>query len=102
MVDEDADQYQKRMRKRVAEALKEVQMEQQKKEIMRRFLDSAAYEQHDECQSLEPGALRPAHQPDSLAGAEQQSDWQANRSQLKSLVERITYKKEPTISFKHK
>lgn len=102
MVDEDADQYQKRMRKRVAEALKEVQMEQQKKEIMRRFLDSAAYERmmnvrvsnpelYDQLISLIVSLVQSNRVTDKITEA-----------QLKSLVERITYKKEPTISFKHK
>ena len=45
MAEEDEEQrYQKEMRKRVAEAMRKQQIDQQKKEIMRQFLEPNAYE----------------------------------------------------------
>ena len=45
--DEEA-QYQKKLRKKVGEAIKSAQMEQQKKELMRQFLDAKAYERRSD------------------------------------------------------
>jgi programmed cell death protein 5 len=102
MADEEEQQYQKRMRKRVTEALRNAQMEQQKKEIMRRFLDSAAYERMMNVRVSNPELY---DQLVSLIVSLVQSNritGKMTESQLRSLVERLTYKKEPTISFKHK
>jgi programmed cell death protein 5 len=101
MADEE-EQYQKRMRKRVTEALREAQLEQQKKEIMRRFLDGEAYERMMNVRVSNPelydqlvNLIVSLVQSNRITG-------KMTESQLKSLVERLTYRKEPTISFKHK
>ncbi len=99
---EEEEQYQKRMRKRVSEAIRNAQMEQQKKEIMRRFLDSTAYERMMNVRVSNPELY---DQLVNLVVSLVQSNritGKLTESQLKALVERITYKKEPTISFKHK
>jgi DNA-binding TFAR19-related protein (PDSD5 family) len=101
MADEE-EQYQKRMRKRVTEALREAQMEQQKKEIMRRFLDGPAYDRMMNVRVSNPELY---DQLVSLIVSLVQSNritGKMTESQLMSLVERLTYRKEPTISFKHK
>ena len=99
---EEEDQYQKRMRKKVVEALREAQMEQQKKEIMRRFLDGTAYDRMMNVRVSNPelydqlvNLIVSLVQSNRITG-------KLTENQLKALVERITYKKEPTISFKHK
>ncbi len=99
---EEEDQYQKRMRKKVAEALREAQMEQQKKEIMRRFLDGTAYDRMMNVRVSNPelydqlvNLIVSLVQSNRITG-------KLTENQLKALVERMTYKKEPTISFKHK
>src|SRR5271157_5348074 len=100
--EEDEQQYQKRMRKRVSAALQEVQLEQQKKEILRKFLDGTAYDRMMNVRVSNPELY---DQLISLIVSLVQNNRVAGKiteSQLKSLVERITYKKEPTISFKHK
>ena len=102
MADEEEQQYQKRMRKRVTEALRNAQMEQQKKEIMRRFLDGPAYDRMMNVRVSNPELY---DQLVSLIVSLVQSNritGKMTESQLRSLVERLTYKKEPTISFKHK
>ncbi len=102
MAGEEDEQYQKRMRKRVSEALKQAQVEQQKKEVMRRFLESAAYERLMNVRISNPELY------DQLVGLVV-SMVQSNRitgklteAQLVSLISRLTYKREPTIAFKHK
>lgn len=99
---EEEDQYQKRMRKKVVEALREAQMEQQKKEIMRRFLDGTAYDRMMNVRVSNPelydqlvNLIVSLVQSNRITG-------KLTENQLKALVERMTYKKEPTISFKHK
>jgi len=99
--DEEA-QYQKKMRKRVAEAIKNAQMEQQKKEIMRQFLDGKAYERlmnirlsNYELYNQLVGMVVSLAQGNRISS-------KITEAQLMSIVERMTYKKEPTIEFKHK
>jgi DNA-binding TFAR19-related protein (PDSD5 family) len=99
--DEEA-QYQKKMRKRVTEAIKNAQMEQQKKEIMRQFLDGKAYERlmnirlsNYELYNQLVGMVVSLAQGNRISS-------KITEAQLMSIVERMTYKKEPTIEFKHK
>ena len=89
MADEE-EQYQKRMRKRVTEALREAQLEQQKKEIMRRFLDGEAYERMMNVRVSNPelydqlvNLIVSLVQSNRITG-------KMTESQLKSLVERLT------------
>ncbi len=99
--DEEA-QYQKKMRRRVTEAIKNAQMEQQKKEIMKQFLDGKAYERlmnirlsnYDLYNQLVSMVV-------SLAQGSRISS-KITEEQLMSIVQRMTFKKESTIEFKHK
>lgn len=99
--DEEA-QYQKKMRKRVTEAIKNAQMEQQKKEIMRQFLDGKAYERlmnirisNYELYNQLVGMVVSLAQGNRISS-------KITEEQLMSIVQRMTYKKESTIEFKHK
>ena len=103
MAEEDEEQkYQKEMRKRVAEAMRKSQMEQQKKEIMRQFLEPAAYERlmnirvsnpdlYDQLVNLIVNLV----QTNRVTG-------KVSEAQLRSILEKVSYRKEPTIAFKHK
>lgn len=99
--DEEA-QYQKKMRKRVTEAIKNAQMEQQKKEIMRQFLDGKAYER---LMNIRLSNYELYNQLVSMVVSLAQSNRISEKiteAQLMSIVGRMTYKKESTIEFKHK
>ena len=98
----EEEQYQKRMRKKVTEALRAAQMEAQKKEIMKQFLDDKAYERvmnirasNYELYSQLVNLIVSLVQGNRLNG-------KVSEAQLKSIIEKITYKREPTIEFKHK
>lgn len=99
--DEEA-QYQKKLRKKVGEAIKSAQMEQQKKELMRQFLDAKAYERlmnirisNYELYNQLVGLVASLAQSNRLTG-------KLTEAQLMSIVQRITFKPESTIEFKHK
>ncbi|MGD0728820.1 MAG: DNA-binding protein [Candidatus Micrarchaeaceae archaeon] len=101
MEDEEAS-YQKKLKKRVAEAIKNAQIEQQKKEILKQFLDDKAYERimnvrisnYDLYNQLVNMVVALA-QNNRISG-------KLTEAQLKSIIEKMTYKREPTIEFKHK
>src|SRR5208283_3005391 len=103
MAEEDEEQrYQKEMRRRVAEAMRRAQMEQQKKDVMRQFLQPDAYERLMNIRVSNPELY------DQLIGMVVQLV-QSNRVtgkisevQLRSIIEKITFRKEPKISFEHK
>jgi len=104
MADEEDEEarYQKKMRKRVTEARKNAQMEQQKKEIMRQFLDAKAYERlmnirisNYELYNQLVGMVVSLAQGNRISS-------KITEEHLMSIVQRMTYKKESTIEFKHK
>jgi programmed cell death protein 5 len=102
MEENDDDQYQKRLKKRVSEALKAAQIENQKKELMKQFLDAKAYERlmnirvsNYELYNHLVGLVA------SLAQSNRISE-KITESQLKSIIEKITYRREPKIEFKRK
>ncbi len=102
MEEGENEQYQKKLRKRVAEALKNAQLEERKKEILRQFLEPKAYERvmnirisnrdlYDQLVNMVVSLV----QSNRVTG-------KITEAQLRSILERITYKREPTIEFKHK
>ena len=103
MAEEDEEQrYQKDIRKRVAEAMRKSQMEQQKKDVMRQFLETAAYERlmnirvtNQDLYDQLVGLIVNLVQSNRVTG-------KISEAQLKSILEKVSYKKEPTIAFKHK
>jgi DNA-binding TFAR19-related protein (PDSD5 family) len=95
-------QYQKKLRKQVQDAIKNAQIEQQKKEILRQFLDAKAYERlmnirisNYELYNQLVGMVASLAQGNRLTG-------KITEEQLLSIIKRITFKNEPTIEFKHK
>lgn len=102
MGETEEEQYQKRLRKRVTEALKEAKLEEQKKEIMRQFLDSKAYERmmnirvsNHELYNQIVNMIISLVQSNRVNG-------KLTDAQLTSILSKITSKREPTIEFKHK
>ena len=102
MVDEEDQRYQKDLRRKVSEALRNAQIEQQKKELMKQFLEAGAYERIMNIKVSNPelyeqlvNLIISLAQINRLKG--KMSD-----EQLRSILGRITYRKEPTIEFKHK
>jgi programmed cell death protein 5 len=103
MAEEEEDQrYQKDLRRKVAEAMRRAQAEQQKKELMRQFLDAGAYERLMNIKVSNPelyeqlvGLIISLAQSNRLSG-------KMTEDQLRSILGKITYRKEPTIEFKHK
>jgi DNA-binding TFAR19-related protein (PDSD5 family) len=99
--DEEA-QYQKKLRKQVQEAIKNAQLEQQKKELMRQFLDAKAYERlmnirisNYELYSQLVSMVASLAQGNRLTG-------KITEAQLMSIIKRLTFRNESTIEFKHK
>ncbi len=99
---DDEQQYQKKMRKRINDAIKAAQVEQQKKDIMRQFLDTKAYERMMNIRLSNPDLY---NQLVSMVVSLVQSNRVSGKitePQLKSILAKITYKREPTIEFRHK
>ena len=100
--DEDEAQYQKKLRKRVSDAIRNAQIEQQKKELMHQFLDPKAYERlmnirvsNYELYNQLVGIIASLVQNNRISG-------KLTESQLKSIIEKVTYRPEPKIEFRHK
>ncbi len=99
---EQEDDYNRVSKKRLDAAYKRMQEEQQKKEILRKFLDGEAYERMMNVRISNPdlydqviGLIIQLVQSQRISG--KMSD-----AQLRSILERATYRPEPKIEFKHK
>lgn len=102
MAYEDQGDDQRRITKRVASAIRNMQMEQQKKEAMRQLLEAKAYERLMNIRASNPelysqivSVIISLAQTNRLQG-------KMTEAQLLSILEKITVRKEPTIDFKHK
>jgi programmed cell death protein 5 len=102
MEEEDQQRYQKQLQKRYSEALKRAQLEQRKAEIVKRLLDAKAYERLTNIKASNYELY--SQLVDLLIAFAQQNRVQGtvSEAQLKSLLEKLTYKKETTIEFHHK
>ncbi len=101
MEENEAD-YQKKLRKRVSDALRNAQMEERKKELMRQFLDSKAYERLMNIRISNPDLY---NQLVNLVAALAQGNRVSGKitdDQLRSILSKMTSRREPTIEFKHK
>ena len=102
MEESEEEQYNKKLRKRVAEAVKAAQLEERKKEILKQFLDPKAYERvmnvrasnHDLYNQLVSLIV-------SLAQSNRVSG-KITDEQIMSILQKLTYKPEPKIEFKRK
>jgi programmed cell death protein 5 len=97
---EEADQ--RKLRKRLESALRERQIEQQKKDMAKQFMDEGAYDRlmnirltNHELFSQVINVIISLAQNGRLQG-------KMNEAQLKSIIERLTFKPESKIEFKHK
>ena len=102
MAEEEDMGYQRGLRRRVNEAIKKAQMEQQKKELMKQFLEPDAYERLMNVRLSNPELY---NQLVNLIVSLVQSNRIAGKlteEQLKAILAKITFKREPKIEFKHK
>lgn len=96
------EKYEKKLRKKVADAIKNAQLEQQKKEVLKQFLEAKAYER---IMNIRVSNYDLYNQLVNLVVSLAQSNrlnGKISETQLKSIIEKITYRREPTIEFKHK
>ncbi len=101
MEENEAD-YQKKLRKRVSDALRNAQMEERKKELMRQFLDSKAYERLMNIRISNPDLYNQlVNLVASLAQGNRVSG-KITDEQLRSILSKMTSRREPTIEFRHK
>ncbi len=99
---EDEEQYRKKMRKRLAESMKAAQLEEQKKDIMRQFLDANAYER---LMNIRVSNYELYNQLVKMGVSLVQGNRIAGKmteAQLMDVLRRLTERKEPTIEFKRK
>jgi programmed cell death protein 5 len=104
MADEEAGQqeYQKKLRKRVEEAIRRAQLEERKKEMVKQVLDDMAFERLMNIK-VSNGELY-AQLVDMLIRLAQAGKVQGKvtEKQFRELLARLTTKRETTIEFKHK
>ncbi|EQD60614.1 DNA-binding protein [mine drainage metagenome] len=102
MMADQEDEYSKVSKRRLEAAYRKMQEEQQKKEILRKFLDDAGYERMMNVRISSPelydqvvGLIVSLVQSRRITG-------KMTDAQLRSILERATYRPEPKIEFKHK
>jgi programmed cell death protein 5 len=101
-VEEDEQQYQKRLQKRIADVMKRTQLEERKKAVIKRLTEPAAYERLMNIKASNPelygqlvDMMISIIQSNRVAG-------KITEQQLVSLLERMTARNETTIEFRHK
>ncbi len=101
-MEDDEQQYQKRLQKRISDAMKRAQMEEKKKDIIKRVTEPAAYERlmnirasNHELYGQLVDMMISIIQSNRVAG-------KISEQQLVSLLERMTARNETTIEFRHK
>ncbi|MGC8478466.1 MAG: DNA-binding protein [Candidatus Micrarchaeia archaeon] len=90
------------LKKAWAKALKEAEAEQQRKEVLRRFLDDASYER---MMNIRASNRELYLQLADLIISLVQSNRLASKlteAQFLQLLQKLTYRPEPKISFRHK
>ena len=101
-MEEDEQRDQKRLRKALMEQLKRQQIEQQKKEVIKKLMDQAAY---DRLMNIRVSNVDLYSQLVDLIISLAQSNrlqGKLTESQLLSILEKVTYKPDTKIEFKHK
>jgi programmed cell death protein 5 len=100
--DDEEEEQNKKLKKKVATALKNMQIEQERKEIMKQLLEVPAYDRlmniriaNHELYAQVTGIIISLAQSNRIQG-------KLGEKQLMSLINRITFKKETTIHFEHK
>lgn len=93
---------QRRLRKAVMDQLKRQQMEQQKKDVVKKLMDSAAYDRlmnirlsNNELYSQLIDLIISLAQSGRIQG-------KLTEEQLLAILQKVTNRREPTLEFKHK
>src|SRR5271155_1967013 len=102
MEEDEEKQYQKNMRKRVSEAIKAAQLEDQKKEVMRQFLDDGAYERLMNIRLSNPDLYNQLVKLVVSLAQSNRVTGKISETQLKSILAKMTSRHEPKIEFRHK
>ncbi len=102
MMENEEEQYKKRLQKRYADAVKRAQVEQQMAEIAKRLLDAAAYERLTNIKTSNPELYKQLVQMLLSLAQQNRIQGKVNEQQFRQLLERLTQKEETTIEFKHK
>ncbi len=90
------------LKKAWAKALKEAEAEQQRKEVLRRFLDDASYERMMNIRASNRELyLQLTDLIVSLAQSNRLTG-KLTEAQFLQLLQKLTYRPEPKISFRHK
>lgn len=99
---QDERSQQKRLRKAVEARLHQAAIEQQKKEVLRKLMSQAAYDRlmnirlsNYELYSQIVDLIISLAQNGRISGL-------LTEEQLVAILQKVTYKKEPTVEFKHK
>ena len=102
MEENEEEQVQKKMRKRIMDQIKAAQLEEQKKEVMKQFLDAKAYERlmnirisNNDLYNQLVNLVVSLAQSNRVTG-------KITEKQLISILEKMTSRPEPKIEFRHK
>lgn len=99
---EEEESEESKVRKAMARRMREAQLEEQRKEVMRRYLTTEAYERLMNVRVSNYDLYR---QLSDLIIAMVQSNRVVSKlteSQLKTILAKLTNRPEPSISFRHK
>ncbi len=102
MSEEEEQQSQEKMRKTLAKRIKQAQLEEQKREIARKYLEADAYER---LMNVRMANRELYDQLISLIVSMIQSNRVAGKitdAQLRSILAKVTARPDTTIEFKHK
>ena len=102
MMENEEEQYQRKLQKRYQEAMKKAQAEQQMAEIAKRLLDAGAYERLTNIKMSNPELYRQLVNMLISLAQQDRIKGKLNEQQFRSLLERLTQKEETSIEFKHK
>lgn len=98
----DDAEFKREQQKRARDAYRNYQVEQQKKELAKQFLESGAYERlmnirvsNRELYDQLISYIVSLAQSGNIRG-------KVSETQFKSILARLTYRREPTIEFRHK
>lgn len=93
---------QKRMNKRLAAMVKNMQVEQQKKDLLKQLLDAKAYERMMNIRISSPELYNQVVSIIVSLAQTNRISGKMTEPQLLSILDKVTTRKEPRIEFRHK
>jgi DNA-binding TFAR19-related protein (PDSD5 family) len=100
---EDDDQHnQKRLRKALMDQMKRQQIEQQKKEVIKRLMDQAAYDRLMNIRISSPDLYTQLVDLIISLAQTQRLQGKLTEGQLLAILQKVTYRPDTKIEFKHK